>query len=229
MHIHFFLKRRTSRFNFRSYVLNLIKITRFFFFQRLVDPGPIYRHPCLTSTISSADLSAKHDRTVNRVGRFIGQTYNFWVNLSANRSQNVKIVCFFTLRLRTFLITIAKYQQQFTVIFDVDKKLSGSTLQVSNYLQIISFDSSSNNNAYVEAFNSRPKILRTPDIGSGRSTSRGSPSDGANPPLPKYSESLPTPRPSSGGRPTSEPCHSINTNFSLDTTFISLCKNVCWI
>ena len=37
------LKQRASRFNFRSYVLNLVKINKFFFFQRFVVQGPIYQ------------------------------------------------------------------------------------------------------------------------------------------------------------------------------------------
>lgn len=48
----------------------------------------------------------------------------------------------------------------------------------------------------ISAFNPRPKILRTPD-GLQGPMSRGSP---GSPPQPKYSDSLPTPRPESGGR-----------------------------
>ncbi|ELU06099.1 hypothetical protein CAPTEDRAFT_181527 [Capitella teleta] len=52
---------------------------------------------------------------------------------------------------------------------------------------------------YSAAFGTRPKIPRTPDA---RPTSRGSVGDGP-PPTPKYSDSLPTSRPGSGGRSTS--------------------------
>ena len=66
--------RRTSRFYFRSYVLNLVKINISFFFQRLAVHGPIYWPPvsseyyqfgrfisqaCQNSWIERADLSAK--------------------------------------------------------------------------------------------------------------------------------------------------------------------------
>ena len=69
------LKQRTSRFNFRSYVLNLVKINKFLFFQRLVVLRPIYwplvpsehyqieqfiGQACHNSRIEWADLSAKH-------------------------------------------------------------------------------------------------------------------------------------------------------------------------
>ncbi|KAK2175426.1 hypothetical protein NP493_733g00021 [Ridgeia piscesae] len=54
---------------------------------------------------------------------------------------------------------------------------------------------------YQAAFSSRPRIARTPD--GGRPTSRGSVGEGPLP-QPKYSDSLPTPRPSSGGRSSSE-------------------------
>ena len=54
---------------------------------------------------------------------------------------------------------------------------------------------------YSAAFSTRPRIPRTPDTGT-RPTSRGSLSDGPPPPL-KYSDSLPTSRPNSGGRPSS--------------------------
>ena len=79
---------------------------------------------------------------------------------------------------------------------------------------------------YGAAFGSRPRIARTPDVsshhqsGSGRSsrtshssggsrpTSRGSFSEGPTP-QPKYSDSLPTSRPNSGGRPNSMYCDVI--------------------
>ena len=51
-------------------------------------------------------------------------------------------------------------------------------------------------NEYQAAFSTRPKIPRTPDSGS-RPMSRGSVGDGPTP-QPKYSDSLPTPRPGSG-------------------------------
>ena len=46
--MYIFLKRITRKFNFRSYVLNLVKINKFVFFQRLVVLGLIYR-PAVTS------------------------------------------------------------------------------------------------------------------------------------------------------------------------------------
>ncbi len=58
---------------------------------------------------------------------------------------------------------------------------------------------------YSAAFSSRPRIARTPDVSSNpstRPTSRGS-IGGGSPPTPKYSDSLPTSRPNSGGRPSS--------------------------
>ncbi|CAD5122924.1 DgyrCDS11322 [Dimorphilus gyrociliatus] len=48
---------------------------------------------------------------------------------------------------------------------------------------------------YSNAFSSRPKIPRTPDASGGRSSQVGR----SAPPQPNYSESLPTPRPGSGG------------------------------
>lgn len=50
----------------------------------------------------------------------------------------------------------------------------------------------------ISAFNARPKILRTPD-----GVRRDLPGDGS-PLQPKYSDSLPTPRPGSGGYMTGE-------------------------
>jgi len=60
-------------------------------------------------------------------------------------------------------------------------------------------------NEFASGFNARPKIPRTPD-GVVRPISRGSPSEGP-PPQPKYSDSLPTPRPGSGGRISSKLLH----------------------
>ena len=69
-----FFKRRTRKFIFRSYVLNLVKINLSFFFQRLVVPGLIYRlavpsmyyqfgrfigHACHNSRIKWVDLLAQ--------------------------------------------------------------------------------------------------------------------------------------------------------------------------
>ena len=59
--IYTFLKWRTSRLNFRSYVLNLVKINISFFFQLLIIPGSIYRPP----------VPSEH----YQFGRFIGQVY----------------------------------------------------------------------------------------------------------------------------------------------------------
>ena len=53
-----FLKWRTRKFNFRSYVLSLVKINISFCLSKVGSMGPIYRPYDLASTISSADLSA---------------------------------------------------------------------------------------------------------------------------------------------------------------------------
>ena len=80
--IYTYLKRRISRLNFRSYVLNLVKINISFFFQRLVDPGRFSKHyqfgwfigqAWQKSRIVRTDFSAKRAYQKRYLGRFIGQ------------------------------------------------------------------------------------------------------------------------------------------------------------
>jgi len=73
-------------------------------------------------------------------------------------------------------------------------------------------------NEYSAAFGTRPRIARTPDVG-GRPTSRGSIGDGPTP-QPKYSDSLPTPRPGSGGRVSSSKFNSHNKQFIFDDVLV---------
>ena len=71
-----FLKRRTRKFNFRSYVLNLVKINIRFHLSKIGNPG--------------ADLSTNHATIVNQACQFIGQTcHNSQIelaDLSANHA-----------------------------------------------------------------------------------------------------------------------------------------------
>ena len=82
--IYTFLKRRTSRFNFRSCVLNLVssKDNKSFFFQRLVVPESIYCPP----------VPSKH----YQFGRFIGEACQNsrieWIKLSVKRGYQARFL-----------------------------------------------------------------------------------------------------------------------------------------
>ena len=93
--IYTFSKWRTSRFNFHSYVLNLVNINiSFFSFQGLLSRGWFIGLPGLSSTISSADLSAVYAKIVRSSGLIYLPSMlirqDFWADLSAYSSQRVE-------------------------------------------------------------------------------------------------------------------------------------------
>ena len=75
-YIYTFLKRRTSTFNFRAYILNLVKVNISFFPSKVDSPGTLFiDHLWVVNTISSAHLSAKRARTVNSSRPIISHTW----------------------------------------------------------------------------------------------------------------------------------------------------------
>ena len=90
--IYVFLKKRTSRFNFRSYILNLVKINISFFFQRLVVLGRIYRSPVPSKHYKFDRLSAKHARTVESSGAIYPSNVPIRQDFSMDFSANCSLI-----------------------------------------------------------------------------------------------------------------------------------------
>ena len=89
------LKRRTRKFNFRCYVLNIVKINISFYLSKVGSPGPIYRPSVPYSWIELANLLAFHATIVESSWPIYRSSVpirqDFWANLSTHRSQRVNI------------------------------------------------------------------------------------------------------------------------------------------
>ena len=88
--IYTFLKRRTSKFNFCSYVLNIVKINIIFWFLKGYSWGRFIGQPCLACTISLANLSANRATIVELSGPIYWPNMPIRQKLLADLSPNCK-------------------------------------------------------------------------------------------------------------------------------------------